>query len=218
VKQLLATLAEDLQYLGPGFLLTIRLTLQTFAIGAVLGLVLALLRLRKRGVFFHVTGIIIDFLRGTPMLVQLLAIYFFVGMYVRTSPLTAAIVGMSINLSAYMSEAYRGVLQSIHKGQWEAAKSLGMSTITTLRRIILPQALIILLPDMTNYLIMTLLSSSLASVVALRELTLLGQSLVARTFRVEVFFEVALLYFVVSLPMSRLASWMERKWKHIRSS
>jgi His/Glu/Gln/Arg/opine family amino acid ABC transporter permease subunit len=216
MKHFLSTLGEDLQYLGPGFFLTIRLTLLTFAIGSVLGLVLALLRMRKRGVFFHVTGIIIDFLRGTPMLVQLLAIYFFVGMYVRTSPLTAAIFGMSINLAAYMSEAYRGVLESIHKGQWEAAKSLGMSTITTLRRIILPQALIILLPDMTNYLIMTLLGSSLASVVALRELTLLGQSLVARTFRVEVFFEVALLYFLVSFPMSRLASWMEKKWKHIR--
>ena len=123
---------------------------------------------------------------------------------------------MSINLSAYMSEAYRGVLESIHRGQWEAAKSLGMSRLLTLRRIILPQALIILLPDLTNYLIMTLLSSSLASVVALRELTLLGQSLVARSFRVEIFLIVALLYFAVSYPMSRLASWMEKKWKHIR--
>ncbi len=217
MKTFLLNLGEDLQYLGPGFLLTIRLTLLTFAVGAVLGLVLAVLRMRKRGVFYHVTGIIIDFLRGTPMLVQLLAIYFFVGMYVRTSPLMAAIIGMSINLSAYMSEAYRGVLQSIHKGQWEAARSLGMSTVRTLRRIILPQAFIILLPDLANYLIMTLLSSSLASVVALRELTLLGQSLVARTFRVEVFFIVALLYFVVSFPLSRLAMWMERRWKHIRS-
>jgi His/Glu/Gln/Arg/opine family amino acid ABC transporter permease subunit len=212
----LKNLGEDLQYLGPGFLLTIRLTLTTFAIGAVLGLILAILRMKKRGVFFHVSGIIIDFLRGTPMLVQLLAIYFFVGMYIKTSPLTAAIVGMSVNLSAYISEAYRGVLESIHKGQWEAARSMGMSTIMALRRIILPQALIILLPDLTNYLIMTLLGSSLASVVALRELTLLGQSLVARTFRVEIFFIVALLYFCVSFPMSRLATWMEKKWKHVR--
>jgi len=211
-------LGEDLQYLGPGFLLTLRLTITTYAVGAVLGLVLAILRMKKRGVFFHVSGVVIDFLRGTPMLVQLLAIYFFVGMYIRTSPLSAAIVGMSINLAAYMSAAYRGGLESIHKGQWEAARSMGMSTLLTLRRIILPQALIILLPDMTNYLIMTLLGSSLASVVALRELTLLGQSLVARTFRVGVYFLVALMYFCISFPMSRLAIWMEKKWKHIRSS
>jgi His/Glu/Gln/Arg/opine family amino acid ABC transporter permease subunit len=216
MEKFLATLGEDLKFLGPGLLLTIRLTVFTFAIGSVLGLLLAIFRLRKRGLFYHITGFVIDFLRGTPMLVQLLAIYFFVGMYIRTSPLTAAVVGMSINLSAYMSEAYRGVLESIHRGQWEAAKSLGMPRLLTLRRIILPQALIILLPDLTNYLIMTLLSSSLASVVALRELTLLGQSLVARSFRVEIFLIVALLYFAVSYPMSRLASWMEKKWKHIR--
>ena len=209
-------LGTDLAYLGPGFLLTLRITVLSFAIGAFLGLVLALLRMRGRGVFFHVTGFFVDFLRGTPQLVQLLAIYFFVGMYVSTTPFTAAIIGLSINLAAYTSEAYRGVLQSIHKGQWEAAKSIGMPKILTLRRIILPQAFRILLPDLTNYFIMTLLSSSLASVVALRELTLLGQSLVSRTFRVEVFFLVALLYFCMSYPMSRLSSWMERRWKHTR--
>lgn len=216
MKSFLSTLGTDLTFLLPGLLLTLRLTALTFIAGAAFGLALAILRLRKRGVFFHVTGVIIDFLRGTPMLVQLLAIYFFVGMYIQTSPLTAAVIGMSLNLSAYMSEAYRGVLQSIQKGQWEAAKAIGMPVFMTLRRVILPQALIILLPDMTNYLIMTLLSSSLASVVALRELTLLGQSLVARSFRVEIFFIVALMYFVVSFPLSRLASWMEHKWKHIR--
>jgi His/Glu/Gln/Arg/opine family amino acid ABC transporter permease subunit len=214
----LSVLREDLTYLGPGILLTVRLTITTYAIGALLGLILALLRMKRRGVFFHVSGIIIDFFRGTPMLVQLLAIYFFVGMYIKTSPLTAAVLGMSVNLAAYMSEAYRGVLESIHKGQWEAAKSMGMAPLTTVRRIILPQALIILLPDLTNYFIMTLLGTSLASVVALRELTLLGQSLVARTFRIGVLFIVAILYFCISFPMSRLATWMERRWKHIRSS
>jgi len=216
IKFFLQTI-KDFNYLLPGFYLTLQLTFASFAIGAVLGLLIAILRMRrKRGIFYAISSWYINVLRGTPQLVQLLTIYFFLGMYVKTTPFSAAVIGLSINLGAYMSEAYRGVLESIHKGQWEAAKSLGMSTFSTLRRIILPQSMRILLPDITNYFIMTLLSSSLASVVSLRELTLLGQSYVSKTFRVITFFEVALLYFIVAYPMSKLSNYLEKKWKHTK--
>jgi len=165
--------------------------------------------------------------RGIPLLVQLIWWYFAspvviqqVGEWLniaalaefRANPIVMAILGLAICYGAYMSEIYRAGIQSIPKGQMEASRSLGMSYFHSMRHIILPQAIRVILPPIGNEAIALLKDTSLVSVVAVADLTRRGREFMAVNFNpIEVWTMVALLYLVMTLLLSRLVAWIEKR-------
>ena len=157
---------------------------------------------------------IIDFLRGTPLLVQIFLIYFALPMVVgqRVDPFIAAITACGINSGAYIAEIFRAGIQAIDEGQMEAGRSLGMSWVQTMRYIIVPQAFKNVIPPLGNEFIALLKDSSLVSVIGFEELTRRGQLIIARTYgSLEIWITVALIYLVMTLTISRLVSYMEKR-------
>ena len=156
----------------------------------------------------------IDFLRGTPLLVQIFLIYFALPMVVgqRVDPFIAAITACGINSGAYIAEIFRAGIQAIDEGQMEAGRSLGMSWVQTMRYIIVPQAFKNVIPPLGNEFIALLKDSSLVSVIGFEELTRRGQLIIARTYgSLEIWITVALIYLVMTLTISRLVSYMEKR-------
>ena len=138
---------ESLPALLEGLKITVELTFIVIAISLVLGIFVALGRLSKNRVLSTVTGFYVDFMRATPLLLQLIYIYFVLPTIgIRLDPFVAAVVGLSLNYSAYLSEVYRSGIQAIPRGQLDAAAALGMRPSLTMRRIVLPQAIRIVIP------------------------------------------------------------------------
>jgi polar amino acid transport system permease protein len=128
--------------------------------------------------------------------------------------LAAAVLALSLFEGAYASEIYRAGIVSIHKGQWEAAYSLGLSTFSTYKSVILPQAIRRVLPPLTSQAISLIKDSSLVSVLAVYEMTMQANAIVAETFLVfEIYFTIAAVYLVITVSLSQLVSLMERRFK-----
>lgn len=203
-----------------GAWLTIRLTTIAVSFGIILGTCAALLRLTK-GPFRYLASVYIDFMRGTPLLVQIFIIYYgipsIMGGQIPHSivdiwPFIAAVIALSINSGAYVAEIVRAGIQAVEKGQSEAALSLGLTPTATMRYIILPQAFRHIVPPLGNEFIALLKDSSLVSAIALEELVRKGQIIVGRTFRpFEVYFVVAILYLIMTVTISRVVSILERR-------
>jgi len=157
----------------------------------------------------------VEVIRGTPLLMQLLIIYYALPSFgINLGAITAAIVGLSINSAAYTGEIFRGGIQSIEKGQMEAARSLGMSYFQAMRYVILPQAFRRILPPLTNEFVSMLKESSLASTLAVTELLRAGREIVAWKANVfSPFLGVTLIYLLMTLPLTRLSIWMEKRLK-----
>ena len=152
--------------------------------------------------------------RNTPLLVQLYFIYFIVAPIIGIDRLYAAVLALSFFEGAYASEIYRAGIVSIDKGQWEAAYSLGLGTFHTYKKIILPQAIRRILPPLTSQAISLIKDSSLVSVIAVYEMTMQANAIVAETFLVfEVYFTIAALYLVMTVTLSQVVSVMERRLK-----
>jgi polar amino acid transport system permease protein/cystine transport system permease protein len=151
--------------------------------------------------------------RGTPALVQLFVIYFGLpDIGFEPSPFQAAIVGLGLNGAAYLSEVYRAGIESIHRGQLEAALSLGMTPARALQYIILPQAIRTMLPPITNFAIVLLKDTSIVFVVGVVEVMALARNLVTETLQSAAVYLIAgALYLCVTLPMARLAARLERQ-------
>jgi polar amino acid transport system permease protein len=162
----------------------------------------------------------VEFLRGTPLLFQLFAVYYvFPSFGVRLDAFPAAVVAISLNFSAYMSEVYRAGIQSVDQGQIKAARALGMPYSLLMRRIVLPQAIRVVVGPLGNYLISMFKDTSLASIVTLKELMFQGQILTALTFRpIPIFILVGLIYFSISYPASLGVQAVERRLKTRRRS
>jgi polar amino acid transport system permease protein len=156
----------------------------------------------------------IDFIRGTPLLVQIFIIYYGMPPFIGTAipPYIAALIALSINSGAYVAEIVRAGIQSIEKGQTEAALSLGLSSSATMIHIILPQAFKRIIPPLGNEFIALLKDSSLVSAIALEELVRKAQIVAGRTFRpFEVWFVVAIMYLIMTVAVSRIVSILERR-------
>ena len=195
--------------------ITIVISVLSMALAVSLGMVLVLVRLYGSSPMSKLATAYIELYRGTPLLIQLYILYYGLpNIGIALSPLAAAFLGLGMNYAAYEAEIYRAGLMSIPKGQMEAALSLGMSQSLALRRVILPQALRIATPGVTNDFIALFKDSSLVSVIAMVELTKTYSILAATTLR---FFElgliVALLYFAMSYPLSLLARRFEERLK-----
>jgi len=198
-----------------GAVTTITVAVGALAFALVVGLVVALLKMSPFRVVRFVTSAYIELLRGTPALAQLFVIYFGLpDVGIDVAPVTAAIVGLGINGSAYLAEVYRAGIESIHKGQVEAALSLGMTPARAMQYIILPQAVRVMLPPITNFSIVLLKDTALVSVVAAPEIMFYARNLVTETFlSMQVYLLAALIYLSMTIPMARVVAMLERKRK-----
>ncbi len=202
-----------------GALMTLGISMAAMLVAVLVGLALTLARQFGPAWLGYFAAAIVEFLRGTPLLIQLLLIYFGLPAFgINLSPLAAGVSALGFNYAATESENYRSALASIPRGQWEAAQVLGINTPTLVRRILLPQALRIALPPMTNDFIALLKDSSLVSLVTLTELTKTYTSLANATQdHLGLGILVALIYLILGLPFSRLARWAEAYFsKHLR--
>ena len=207
---------EFLPILMSGVALTIIVTIGSLLLSTVLGLVWALMRVSGITWLANTARLIVNVIRGIPIIVQLFYIYFVLPDFgITLSALQAAIIGLGIAYSAYQAENFRAGIEAIDHGQVEAAMSIGMSWPLMMRRVILPQAVKIILPPYGNTMVMMLKDSSQASTITVAELALKGQILAASTFKNStVFTLVALLYLVMSVPLILFVGWLEKRAAH----
>lgn len=209
----MSLLERALPQLVEGVRITLLLGVASFAIGAVLGLALALARVGSIRPLRLVAVTYVSVFRGTPLLVQILLIYFGLpqlGMTIEAIP--AAILALSLNAASYLSENFRAGLLGVDQGQREAAASLGMGYAQALRRVILPQAVRIALPGVGNRLIALMKDTSLASVVTVVELTRVAERVGSATFRyMEMFLVVAAIYWAVNTLLAVGQEALERR-------
>lgn len=197
-----------------GLLFTLQLTGVSLALALAIGLVTALLRLSDAIMGRVLTRIYLEVIRNTPLVVQVYLVYFVIGPILGMERFSAAVMALSLFEGAYLSEIFRAGIISIHKGQWEAAYSLGLSTLDTYRDVILPQAVRRILPPLTGEVISLIKNTSLVSLVALNDLALQARVIAADTFLTfEVWFATALIYLAITVPLSILMNVLDKRYK-----
>ena len=196
-----------------GVALTIVVTLGSLLLSTVLGLAWAMMRVSGIGLLSGLSASLINLIRGMPIIVLLFYLYFVMpDLGVTLSALQAAILGLGIAYSAYQAENFRAGIEAIDKGQIEAAQSIGMGWWLTMRRVVLPQAVRIVLPPYGNVMIMMLKDSSQASTITVAELALQGKLIASSTFKnSSVFTLVALMYLTMSIPLILLVRHFEKR-------
>jgi polar amino acid transport system permease protein len=204
---------SDLLYIIEAARWTIALSLIAFIGGGIVGLIIALLRTAENKVSQGAAIAFIQLFRGTPLLLQLFLIFFgapVIGLDVNLW--VAASIALTLNSAAFLGEIWRGCINAIPRGQWEAAEALGLSFRWKMRDVVLPQALKIAVPPTVGYLVQIVKGTSLAAIIGFTELTRAGQILNNATFQpMLVFSVVAAIYFVLCWPLSLLAAYMERR-------
>jgi polar amino acid transport system permease protein len=195
-----------------GAAVTIQLSVISMVFATALGLLVALGRMGRSRILRGILNSYVEVFRDVPLIVQLLVIYFSLpSIGISLPAFWAGVLGLSLNLAAYMSEMFRASILSIDAGQREAGLSIGMSEAAVYRRIILPQAFRVALPTMGGYFIALLKDCSLVSFIAVSELLRQGSMIIASTFKsMEVYLLVAMIYFVMSFAASRLVKLVER--------
>ncbi len=196
-------------------LISVELTFAVMALSLVFGLIVALARMSRLRAIRTIAATYVEIMRGTPCLLQLFYIYFvFPAFGIRLPPFTAAVIGLTMNYSAYLSEVYRAGIQAVAKGQLEAAQALGMSRVLMMRLIILPQAIRIVVPPLGNYFISLFKDTSLASTITLRELIFTGQIMSATNFQYfTIFTIIGGIYLALSYPGALVVQALERRMK-----
>ena len=192
---------------------TLALSAIAFVGGAILGLVIALMRVSDNAVARGVSRTFIQIFQGTPLLLQLFLIFFgapVLGLDI--NPWVAAGVALVLNSAAFLAEIWRGCIEAIPRGQWEAAEALNLGYVDRMRDVVLPQAFKIALPPTVGYLVQIIKGTSLAAIIGFTEVTRAGQIINNATFQpLPVFTTVAAIYFVICWPLSLLAARMERR-------
>jgi len=207
-------IAEYSPFFLKGTLLTIGLSIASIIIGTALGLVIGLGKMMQNKWAAMPFKWYIAFFRGTPFMVQILLIHFAVvpAFLHETNAILAAIIALSMNSAAYIAEIFRAGIQSIDKGQMEAARSLGMNHVQAMRYVILPQAFKRMIPPLGNEFIVLIKDSSLAALIAAPELMYWGQAMQGQYYRVwEPYLTAAVIYLVLTLTLSFLLSRLERR-------
>jgi polar amino acid transport system permease protein len=195
-----------------GLWTTLWLSLVSGVAGLLLGLVTGLCRLSSNPTLRHLSTVYVELVRGTPLLVQIFIFYFFIGTVLNLSREFAGVAALALFTGAYVAEIVRSGVQSIAKGQGEAARSLGLDAGQSMRHVILPQAFKRVLPPLAGQFISLVKDTSLVSVIAITELTKSGREAITTSFSTfEIWFCVAALYLVINLPLSYFASRLERR-------
>lgn len=206
-------LIENSPFLLQGAYYTLLITLVSMFFGSLIGIIVAIARLKGNKVIQAVARGYVSIIRGTPTLVQIIIIYYgLVDFGIRLDPLPAAFIALSVNNGAYLSESIRGALQSIPKGQMEAAYATGMTPWQAMRRIILPQAIRIAIPPVGNTFIGMLKETSLVSVISVTELLRSAQLLIAQYYSYMPFYlGIAVIYWIMSTVFSFLLNKLEAR-------
>lgn len=217
VPKYLFTLEDGTFTLGPllqGLKVTLNITWIAMILTYAIGLITALLRLSDSIVGRAVARVYLELARNTPLMVQLFFIYFVVAPVLGIDRLFAAILALSLFEGAYASEIYRSGIVSLPKGQWEASHSLGLTRFDAYRKIILPQAIRRVLPPLTSQTISLIKDSSLVSVIAVYEMTMQANAIVAESFLTfEIYFTIAGIYLFITVLLSQFVALLERKFK-----
>jgi lysine-arginine-ornithine-binding protein len=200
-----------------GVWMTAKLAFLSLFLGLPIGLFLSLARVQSSRLLSAPAAVYVEVIRGTPLLVQILFIYFVLPLFgIHLPAFTSGVIALTINSAAYISEIFRAGILSIDAGQMEAARSLGMSYAQAMRRIILPQTFRRVVPPLTNEGIALLKDSSLVSVIGLTELARTGQELASRyAAPLTIWPIVALFYLLLTFPLTRVAEYLERRWRPI---
>ena len=207
------------RYLSNGLLLTLEITFFAVLLGVLLGFSVALVREAHRNtgkfrLLSAIGGIYLTVIRGTPVVVQLMLIYFGIFASVRISPILVAIIAFAINSGAYQAEIFRSGIEAVPRGQYEAGRSLGFSYWQTMRRIVMPQAIKNVIPTLANEFIVLLKETSVAGYVALADLTKGGDIIRSRTFSPFLpMLAVALIYLCLVMIFSAGVKYLERRLK-----
>jgi His/Glu/Gln/Arg/opine family amino acid ABC transporter permease subunit len=203
-----------------GVWLTAKLAFLSLLLGLPIGLLLSLARVQSSRLLSAPAAVYVEVIRGTPLLVQILFIYFVLPLFgIHLPAFTSGVIALTINSAAYISEIFRAGILSIDAGQMEAARALGMSYPQAMRRIILPQTFRRVVPPLTNEGIALLKDSSLVSVIGLTELARTGQELASRyAAPLTIWPIVALFYLLLTFPLTRVAEYLERRWRPITRS
>jgi len=205
---------ESVPMLLGGLKYTLIITAGGLFFGFILGAATGLMKLSRYKILSRIAGIYIETIRGTPLMVQVMFLYFGLplALGMRIPPLTASIIAISVNAGAYIAEVVRGAVQSIEKGQVEAGRSIGLSRHQTMLYIIWPQAFRRMIPPLGNQFIISLKDTSLLVVIGMGELTRTGQEIIADNFRAfEVWLTVAIIYLIITRTLSYGLSYVERR-------
>jgi polar amino acid transport system permease protein len=217
VPRYLLSAAEGGWTPGPllkGVVVTLRITGASLVLASAFGLITALLRLSNSVLARVSARLYLELIRNTPLLVQLFFIYFVLSPVFAISGFTSAVLALSLFEGAYASEIIRVGILSIHRNQWEAGFSTGLDTWCTYRLVILPQAIRNIIPPLTSQAISLIKDSALVSTIAIYDLTMQGQAIVAETYLVfEIWFTVAAIYLVINLGLSLTVALMEKRFK-----
>jgi len=202
-------------YMVEGIWVTLFLTLISVVIGFFLGVLLAVAKTYGNKLFYYISYVFIEIIRGTPLLVQLFILYYSLPVIgIRLSPLLASIVAFSLNSAAYQAEYLRGAIQSISSGQMQASLSIGMKKWQAIRLIILPQALRRFIPSWTNEFIYLLKYSSLSYIVGAPEIMAQAKFVASRNFEFfQVYLFAAIIYFVLVTIFGEIFRFIEKKMK-----
>lgn len=205
---------------------TLFITFFSMLLGVMLGLIIAIIKMNKIPVLSQIAAVFVSFIRGTPLLVQLYLSFYGIPIILRyinyfydtnyninsIPPMLFVLIAFSLNEAAYNSETIRAALQSVNKGQIEAAQSLGMTYYQLLRRIVIPEAFIVALPNLGNTLIGLLKGTSLAFVCSVTEMTGRGKTLAGNSYRYfEVYISLALIYWVLTILIELLVKYLEKR-------
>jgi len=205
---------ESVPLLLTGMKLTILITVMGLLVGFILGTVFGLMKISRNLFFRKMGGFYVESIRGTPLMVQVMFIYFGLPLAIgmRVPPMLAGVTAIGVNSGAYIAEIVRGAFQSIERGQTEAGRSIGLTHLQTLYYVIWPQALKRMIPPLGNQFIISLKDTSLLVVVGVGELTRTGQEIIAGNFRAfEVWLTVAIMYFVMTMSIAKVLNIIERK-------
>lgn len=198
---------------GMATFLTLGLTISSLLISCVIGIIFAFFRISNIRILHYITHVYITVIRGTPLIVQIFIFYYGIVNIIILSPFWAVVIALSIHNGAYITEIFRGSIQSIESGQMEAARSLGMSYFLAMRRIVLPQAFRRAIPSLGNQFIIGLKDSSLAAYVTLNELWGTATSIAYTSFQVlETYIVVGLYYLCLVLFFSYLVNKIENRF------
>jgi His/Glu/Gln/Arg/opine family amino acid ABC transporter permease subunit len=198
-----------------GLLVTFEISIASELVGILIGLIAAMARLSRARAIRSIAVAYIDFFRGVPLLVTLVWIYYGVSLlfHINISAFAAGVSGLGITYGAFLAEVFRAGIEAIPRGQTEAAYSLGLSSVKTMRLVILPQALRVVFPPLANSFIGMLKDSSLVAILSVTDLMRVGMIVAADTFRAfEAYTFVALIYYIVTLATARIVTRMERRF------
>ena len=197
-----------------GLKLTLQMTILSLVLAVIVGMITCLFSISKVKPLNWISGIYLSLIRGTPLMVQAFFIYFGItgALGIRITSFSAAILVLCLNAGAYLSEIFRSGIAAVNKGQMEAARSLGLPYGVAMRKIILPQAIRIVIPSVLNQFIITLKDTSILSAIGCGELMRQSQLIVARNFRsFETYAIIAVMYYIVVVVLTKLFQLVERR-------